>query len=298
MPVGFDIKKYRAETPMDYLKAIKLINEDPHNGEVMNAIYRVTRLHIPDLVFKYYTLSDDTQLNEVRFKTLLDKKIYLADASSFNDPYDSKAFFYNNKEFLKYDWLKQFNGKLIDDFSSYNRLCSFTSVGINNMPMWAHYANNHCGYCVEYNTKQKENLKLSSCFFPVQYIDERVNITPIMKSVIEELDQLKNSAKKNNVKKIAFSNIILAWVIIYIYYSCLKHSSWSYEKELRCVVAARSLNMPYVDAVPTTIYIGAKCSELNKTRLIDISFKLDIPIYKMTFDEYSLDYKLIPVRIS
>jgi hypothetical protein len=41
-------EKYRQENPMDYLKAIELIKNNLTNGEVMNTIYRITRLHIPE----------------------------------------------------------------------------------------------------------------------------------------------------------------------------------------------------------------------------------------------------------
>ncbi|MBI6874647.1 DUF2971 domain-containing protein [Clostridium aciditolerans] len=108
---------------------------------------------------------------------MLSKKVYLAEPKSFNDPFDNKAFFYRNEVLSKYDFLKSFNGKIIDDFSSYVRLSSFTSNGVNSMPMWAHYSNNHQGYCVMYNTKLRENINLLSNLFPVQYIEQRIDIT-------------------------------------------------------------------------------------------------------------------------
>jgi hypothetical protein len=286
----FDIGKYRTETPMDYLKAIKLINENSSNSEVANVIYRITRMHIPDLVFKYYSLTDDDHLNGVKLRSLSDKKVYLAESNSLNDPFDTKAFFYRNESLLKYSRLKRWNGRLIDDFSAYTRLTSFTSVGTNSMPMWAHYSNNHSGYCVEYNTKQKDNLRLTASLFPVQYTDERIDITPIMDSVMAELDQLIQKVKQNKSKEIVSNNLILVWISIY--YSCLKHSSWNYEKEFRHVTSAFSRGVPYLDVVPSAIYVGSKCSDLNKRELLMIARRLNIPIYQMFLDEYSLNYEL------
>lgn len=46
------------------------------------------------------------------------------------------------------------------------------------MPMWAHYANNHAGFCVSYD--MKENKQLSGCTFPVQYTNQRIDITSLM----------------------------------------------------------------------------------------------------------------------
>lgn len=98
MEEKFDIEKYRKENPMDYLKAIELIKNNPINGEVMNTIYKITRLHIPDTLYKYYYLSEDTGENRIRFKTLEDKKVYMADCNSLNDPFDNRAFFYKGEE--------------------------------------------------------------------------------------------------------------------------------------------------------------------------------------------------------
>lgn len=56
--------------------------------------------------------------------------------------------------------LKNHKGRLIDDFTSFVRGTCFTLNGVQSMPMWAHYANNHKGFCVSYNVK--EDLELNS----------------------------------------------------------------------------------------------------------------------------------------
>ena len=61
------------------------------------------------------------------------------------------------------------------------------------MPMWAHYSNNHQGFCVAYDMKNPENTKLAGCTFPVQYTNERLDITDYMKNyvkmVLSEIDK-------------------------------------------------------------------------------------------------------------
>lgn len=52
MSEKFDLVKYRKENPMDYVKAIKLINDEPENYEIPKNIYQITKLHIPDTVYK------------------------------------------------------------------------------------------------------------------------------------------------------------------------------------------------------------------------------------------------------
>ena len=120
---------------MDYLKAMFLINRSANKNEVFKAIYQVTRLYIPDILFKYYSLSDNISLNEQKLETLREKKIFMSEAKYLNDPFDNKAYFYNPTKLKKYEWLSNYDGRLIDDFSSFCRITSLTSNQINSMPM-------------------------------------------------------------------------------------------------------------------------------------------------------------------
>lgn len=291
---NFDIEEYVKENPMDYIKAIALMNKQPSNPVVPETIYQITRWHVPQYLYKYYYLGDGEDLNSIRLRTLQDKKIYSAEPKDFNDPFDGRAFFYRSEELLKYDFLKRWNGKLIDDFSSYVRLASFTRCGVNNMPMWAHYSNNHRGYCVKYDTSLPSNMKLRASMFPVQYINQRIDITPIMDEIVSDLLRAKEAAYKENKKKILISNIIVVWMGIF--YNCIKHPSWAYEEEVRYITS--STNDPYMDATPSAIYIGEKCSEVNKAKLIEIANSLGIPAYQMILNEYSLDYEYTSNRIN
>ena len=53
MSEEFDIEKYREEVPMDYFKAIEFIKESKSNPIMNEAIYKVTRIHIPDKIYRY-----------------------------------------------------------------------------------------------------------------------------------------------------------------------------------------------------------------------------------------------------
>lgn len=283
----FDLEKYRIENPMDYLKATQFINEAPSNTEIMKVIYQITRLHIPDIIYKYSSLTSDNDLNELKLTTLINKQIYLADAITMNDPFEGKAFFYQHKKLAQFESLKHVDGKIIDDFSSFIRLTSLTGAGTNCMPMWAHYANNHSGFCVQYNTKSLENSVLKNSLYPVQYLNTRIDITEILELIITEIEIAKSNALINNEKNINISNLSLIWTSIY--YSCLKHDSWSYEKEYRVVTSSVH---SHIDATPSAIHVGLKCPSKLINSLIEVAHKLQIPIYQMTFNEYSLDYNL------
>ncbi|WP_199613806.1 DUF2971 domain-containing protein [Paenibacillus alkalitolerans] len=283
----FGLDKYREEHPMDYLKAIELINSDPYNSLVSDTIYKITRLHIPDTVYKYFSLTDDKELNELKFKTIEDKKIYLASPKELNDPFESNAYFYRSERLSRYSRLKHVNGRIIDDFASFSLFSSFTSNGINSMPMWAHYANNHRGFCLSYDLNQEYNLSMKGCMLPVQYTDKRIDITPIMETIVSEtLKKIKEAKWKEN-KTVLMDNMMLIWVIAYL--SCLKHVSWSYEKELRVVIGRKDTRL--MNAGPSAIYIGMSCTNKYIERLKQMAKKLNIPIYKMQLENYSLDYE-------
>lgn len=288
MDEKFDLDKWREDNPMDYLTAIRLINQNPNNYDIQREIYKITRLHIPDKVYKYFSLGEDEELNKTKLNTIRDKKVYLAQLSDMNDPFEGKAFFYDNKKLCKYERLAHCDGRLIDDFSDYSRITSFTGESVNSMPMWAHYASNHSGFCVEYDTNK--NVHLRSCLFPVQYTDKRIDITNIMDAVAKDLCESIEKNIRNNIKQTKTSNLILVW--IGIYYSCIKHKSWSYEKEIRCLVGKNDPKSPYIEAIPSAIYIGMNCNELKKKELFDIAYELDIPLYQMVFDDKNFKYEL------
>ena len=107
-------------------------------------------------------------------------EIDLSDIKDFNDPFDGKGFFYDATQLEDIERLKPHGGRLIDNFTAYIKATSLTSNGIQSMPMWAHYSNNHAGYCVSY--VMIANLGLSSCTFPVQYTNDRLDVTSLMRT--------------------------------------------------------------------------------------------------------------------
>lgn len=72
----------------------------------------------------------------------------------------------------------------------------------------------------------------------------------------------------------------------------IKHSSWSYEKEYRCIIASTANGMPFIDAKPKAIYIGRDCSDKNADCLFDIADEHEAKIYKMGFDDCVDSYEL------
>ena len=289
---SFDIEKWRRETPMDYFKAAYILNQANHPivmAEVFKAIYQVTRYYIPSTLYKYVSLSTNAQSNEKRFRALDESKIFLSAASALNDPYDCKACYYNPEELQKYDRLVSCNGRLIDDFSAFLRVVSLTANGETSMPMWAHYANNHAGYCIAYD--MKENALLASCTFPVQYSEQRLDITSLMDSIARSVTGALETQTSDGNNEILIDELSVAYLISLL---CnIKQSAWAYENEYRCSMGATTAGMPYVDAKAKAVYIGMNCAPDHVKRLREIGAKLKIPVFYMVEDELSSNYKLI-----
>ena len=93
---NWNLEEWRKKYPMDYYKALRILSE-ANNGmvatEMFKVIYQITRLHIPEVLFKYYSLSDDDELNKKKFQTLSEGKVFMSEIKDFNDPFDGKAFF-------------------------------------------------------------------------------------------------------------------------------------------------------------------------------------------------------------
>lgn len=288
---NWDLETWRREHPMDYFKALHILNMANNSeikAEIFKAIYRIVRMHVPDVLYKYYSLSGDEALNMKKFQTLNEGQIYMSDIKDFNDPFDGKGFFYDATKLADIDWLKPYGGRLIDSFNAYIKATSLTANGVQSMPMWAHYSNNHMGFCVSYD--MKDNVCLSSCTFPIQYTDNRLDVTSLLRTqaekIIYEIDRQMAFGKK----EVIFDDFTIIFMATLLYN--LKHTSWSYEHEFRCTIGATAKGVPYIDAKPKEIYIGMNCVPLHAKRLTEIASSWKIPIYQMEFDECSEFYAL------
>lgn len=297
----FDREKWLQEHPIDYFKLLYVLFNTTKNAPtdmprnfVMNVVfellYPVTRLYIPDTLYKFYSLNDDKELNEKKFSTLQNKQIFMSDIKDFNDPFDGKAFFYDPKQLANIKRLQHINGRIIEDFTTFHKGTALTENDTSCMPMWAHYSNNHQGFCVAYDMKNPANTALSGCTFPVQYTDERLDITSFMKNYANGVSSEIDKQMAQGIKTIVINDLSLIYVAQYL---CnIKHSTWQYEKEFRCTNGANAKGMPYIDAVPKAIYIGMNCQEQNRNKLVAIARKLSIPVYQMRLDELSESYSL------
>ena len=293
---NWDLETWRKEHPMDYFKALHILGMadiGAAQAEIFKQIYQVIRLHVPDILYKYYSLSDNEALNMQKFQTLHDGKIYMSDINDFNDPFDGKGFFYDATKLADIDRLTPHGGRMIDDFNRFIKGTCLSANGVQSMPMWAHYSSNHRGFCVSYDTNS--NIDLKSNTFPVQYTDERLDVTSLMrKQALYACNEIERQSALGS-KKIVLDDLMLIFMVSLL---CnVKHTSWSYEKEFRCTTGAIAPGMPFIDAKPKEIYIGMHCDPNHALRLKEIGDSWGIPVYRMAFDECNEKYELIASRV-
>ena len=157
------------------------------------------------------------------------------------------------------------------------RVACFSEIN-DSILMWSHYAQNHKGFCIEYDLSDwdcKDHLK------PVQYVDERHYIRSNF------ADNLPPNAGREIMDAALF-----------------KSAEWSYEKEWRLVMTAVEIVKPkFKDTIPalflkdfvTAIYIGTKAEEKYCTQICEHYRKTNVKVYRMQMQTDC--YKLRPVQI-
>lgn len=261
----------------DFVNALKEVE----NVEFASSVYyKKFRENLSkESVFKYYSLTGDLELNSAKLRNLNENKIYASSRTEFNDPYDDKGYIFNFDVVSNYAKQYGIEWKLPDAYPEFKRICCFTQSGVHSISMWGHYANNHRGYCVEY--KLSENFTLSSMLLPVEYVEHKIDLTDMLCRRLDMFNRTKNH--KAVEETLLFCSIFL---------SCIKHSSWRNEEEIRYCCSNEYPGMPYIDAKPANIYIGSSCCKEYEDRLIQISRDLKIPIFKMNLDPETIEYVL------
>jgi Protein of unknown function (DUF2971) len=141
-------------------------------------------------------------------------------------------------------------------------------------PMWAHYAVNHSGFMVEYDTQ-----KLTECFPHARLENINYRDSPV-EHLGDALAMASTTAKPRHTFWLR-QNVFSA-----AYFS--KHTHWSYEREVRLVDTGSSTvmhkNMHLLD-IPiecvSALIVGKNASEMLKQLSLDIAKTNDIGWYQM-----------------
>lgn len=158
--------------------------------------------------------------------------------------------------------------ELIDELPQYPTTCFSKSPVVP--PMWAHYAQNHTGFVLEFDVDRIRECFSDTMLKEVNYRDEPDE------AIAFSLDRVMATKKPRHV-------IWLQDTVIYhAYFS--KYSMWSYEQEVRMVVDPeiveivndnhRILFFP-IECI-TAVVVGYNCSDILSRGAADIAEKYDL----------------------
>ncbi|TGN35670.1 DUF2971 domain-containing protein [Lysinibacillus sp. S2017] len=263
---------------------MQLIYEDKFDAanELKNAA-------IPNRLYKYFPLFDEyrnkyEEENLKRINSLLEGQIWVSKYDMLNDPFEYKMLYLDKEKIEKHDWPVEMLDDFLEGIKKFSLTTCFSGETENNMPMWAHYANNHKGYCVSYRVTKPELIT------PVFYEPKRVGIASV---AINLLSAFHNKDEEKMLKYSTLYNLSL----------CCKHSLWEYENEYRLVYLSYNSNngqlisLEEIGLEVESIFIGHKTEPLQYESLLKIGKSLGCNVYQMLFEENSEDFKLVPRKL-
>lgn len=153
--------------------------------------------------------------------------------------------------------------QLMNEKSQRETMVSCFSEVKDSILMWSHYANNHTGFCIEYNFKKAgSDSILTQQLQPVIYRKDMFDIGKHFEHTP------KNSSRLNSL----FGG----------YASIVKAKEWNYEKEWRLVFSKEDregFNQELF--TPESIYLGTKISEEDKKEILKIAEEKQIKVFQM-----------------
>ncbi|RYD01846.1 hypothetical protein N752_28145 [Desulforamulus aquiferis] len=257
------------------------------------------KIHMPKILYKYVSLSDNycnknnnyctifQESNERKFTTLKNNQIWMSRFDNLNDPYEYRAMYLKSEELSNKGWPLDMLDEYLHKMKSIYLIASFTTNIVDNMPMWAHYSNNHKGFCVEYRVLNPKVV------YPISYEEERFAIGSIITSIFNLSNDIFSGKIDEDDKEFQF------YLTLINHLGLIKHKTWQYENEYRILHADLGGNNPgapiqsiEVGLDISGIYVGSQCSFENTDRLTKIAKDIGIKIYQMYLDDKEPNYKL------
>lgn len=245
---------------------------------------------IPKKLIKFFSLGANEEQNEKKFSSLEGQKLWFSSVDQLNDPYEYQGLYVNEEELVKAYYPKE----IIDTFKALwggeelkkYALVSLSGNSFDCLPMWAYYANNHRGYCVEYEVLNPTDI------YKVSYESNRIAATSIAANSFLQLRDMCEDGETTN-QEIAFYRKLFKQQLF------IKHESWKHEKEYRitCQCSEKSGCLVPIEIVglkTSKIVAGLNCKKSHMDRLKEIAAKIscDVSQTQISENNYSLLKKI------
>jgi len=191
---------------------------------------------------------------------LINKQLWFADPETFNDPFDCRVDYKAalNKAIEKLDAYEDLDIKKISTKLSQSinnaRVCCFCETKKNQL-MWAHYTDEHKGFCIGFNVNDLliNGNNMTTGILPVTYTSN----APYEK-IAEDLELL--NYLRGNIFNSELSEAFLRSAL------ATKYTGWKYEKEVRLI----STKIKILDFQPksiNSITFGLRMKDKDKQTL-------------------------------
>lgn len=231
-------------------------------------------------VYKYRNAGTDLERD---LNSIFENYFYAPNAEKLNDPCETLVLSDRVKTQTKL-FGKIFGEKTKDSLVSlHSALDNFVTtkkdVGIyslsksyNDELLWAHYANNHQGFCIEYDydTLMDKNSFYNFYSFDVEYSSQPPQI---------DIRDVSSGDNKVLLKKIAGT----------------KSKKWLYEKEIR-IITDKYGEHEYNYSAVRAIYFGLRMPEIHKNEIMKRLAGRELKYYQINLveDSYSFVREQIP----
>lgn len=176
-----------------------------------------------EIIFKYRAF------NSTSLEMLINKQLWFADPDTFNDPFDCRLDYSIalKKSIQELDVPANYDNDLlfksIGEKINKARVCCFSQTKKNQL-MWAHYADDHKGFCIGFNTSDLlgngNNLKVVSLPVEYKYDNPYQDITKDFQILLDLGGVVRHTNLSSEFLRRALAT---------------KYIGWKYEKEIRLI---------------------------------------------------------------
>ena len=233
-------------------------------------------MKIPEKLYRFRPLFDGERLTN-EFDALEKSYIYAPPFKSMNDPMEACYSWGDSSDGLFKSVLGQSEDiidqmyKIVKETTSQFGLVSFTDT-FDNLPMWAYYANNFSGMCLEFDPIELQIGDVQSDrFYKVNY--ERETLPPINFANI--LSNLEQTVTDRLIRK---------------------RIEWAHEKEWR-LLAGEVGPKYYLDDALRRVFLGPNIDQRHLTHICDILDRRPVEVLKCVPHGFDFAFETIkPAR--
>jgi hypothetical protein len=277
-----DRSRYNLENDLVWVCSPTSYN-DPYDSSISITPETLTKTVVRDGVRHFITTELGSKIDPHRVEQILNspnpalalQELIMVELDQV--PPEHRAMFSEPLAAQMSAWEKEFGKTLPASHKDSLKICSFSGTK-QSIIMWSHYADQHRGYCVEYETDSlpPEHLFVRM-LYPVVYSEKLFDGTNYYMAALRDRQTLN----------ILFPSLAALY----------KSPEWRYEEEWRLVIPANLLKEagPWRVPAPKRVYLGSRMPDGEKEQLAAICKRKGVEIHQtyLADDSFCLRSELI-----